>query len=378
MKEEILIVGAGVAGLMLKNRLESLGYMPLLAEKEEHLRAEGAGLILGPNVMKIFQKIGLEENLKLHGNFLNTMKVLDEQGNKLSSLDFLGIMKQKGLATISIHRKDLHNILSDSINKDTILFSHKVTSIKKISDKYAVTFNDKYTKMFDRVFSTDGLFSTIRTELFPEIGFRHTTQGCWRFIIDFPDTLDSKMGYEMWGDQKRVGIIPLDNKKAYCFLVKTLEIDEERASFSQVVQFFESFEGPWNSIKNNLDPNTDFIYGELMDTEQISLEKDGIVFIGDSGHSTTPNLGQGAAMGIESAYILGELIKEYGIEEATKYYSDRRYAKVSSIKEKSFMIGKLAHAKSKIFQKIRNLLLKLVPKSASEKEYVSVVLDELK
>ena len=44
---------------MIKNRLDALGYTSILYEQANTLRAEGAGLLLGANVVKIFKEIGL-------------------------------------------------------------------------------------------------------------------------------------------------------------------------------------------------------------------------------------------------------------------------------------------------------------------------------
>ena len=97
--------------------------------------------------------------------------------------------------------------------------------------------------------------------------------------------------------------------------------------------------------------------------------------MGDSAHSTTPNMGQGAAMGIESAYVFGQLLKEHSFDETASLYSARRYDKVKAIREKSMLIGKIAHTQSKIMQKIRNVALKLTPDSVALKELEKSIFD---
>ncbi|MFZ2889468.1 FAD-dependent oxidoreductase, partial [Sulfuricurvum sp.] len=69
--ERILIVGGGVAGLMCKNRLEHIGFTPILIEKADALRSDGAGILLGANVLKIFRECDLEEPLMEYAQSLD-------------------------------------------------------------------------------------------------------------------------------------------------------------------------------------------------------------------------------------------------------------------------------------------------------------------
>ena len=374
MAKNILVVGAGIAGLTLMNCLKNTGYTALLVEKDTKLRTDGAGILLGANLFDIFKKMGLDKELLLKSQILDNMVSFDNKGDILGNIDFKKIYTERKLYTVAIHREELHNILSKNIDQKNIRLGYKVISIRKNIDKYDVQFENGESGTFDKIIATDGIFSTIKKEVFKDTELRDSHQGCWRFVIDTPKEIDAKSSCEMWGDEKRVGIFPLGNNKTYCFLVSTIQGDEENLSFNEVLERFSDFGGDWSYVKNSFDvSSTELLYNRLSDAKNITLEKDGIVFIGDAGHSTTPNLGQGAGMAMESAYEFCELLKTYSYDEACQKYSINRFKKVNIIKERSFKIGQLAHIKSKFLQKVRNLILKMLPQKFSQNEYEKLI-----
>jgi 2-polyprenyl-6-methoxyphenol hydroxylase-like FAD-dependent oxidoreductase len=65
-----------------------------------------------------------------------------------------------------------------------------------------------------------------------------------------------------------------------------------------------------------------------------------VVFIGDASHASTPHLGQGAAMAVEDAVVLGELVAaSTPVETLGDAFMARRYARATHIQNASFAIG---------------------------------------
>ncbi len=379
LMKKILIVGAGIAGLMMQNRLEALGYASILCEQNDTLRAEGAGLLLGANVVKIFKDIGLGDELLSKSQVIDTIESQDNNSNLLGKLDLKKVYESTGYQTLTICRQALFNILSNTLDKNSVWLSHKVTFIDKLSDGYKVTFENGKVEEFSQIIATDGLRSRVKKLTFMDDTLRRTNQACWRFVVETPDGIDSSVGCEMWGDQKRVGIFPLSDNNTYCFLVSSMQGGEKDLNAKEVISRFDEFKGEWSKIKSTIDTsNTKFLYTELADAKNITLLKNGIVFIGDAAHSTTPNMGQGAAMGIESAYIFSELLKSerFDFDKASSKYEKQRYNRVHTIREKSMALGKLAHVKSKTVQKIRNFIVKIIPDSLTQKEFEKAIFIE--
>jgi len=373
MKAKVLIVGGGIAGLTTKYLLESLEYDLFLAEKDEALRADGAGLLLGANVLNIFQKIGLQEELLAKSQILDSLITTDEKGNLLDKIDFKTLYEKTALPSVGIHREDLHRILFENSSQENMLYSSEFMHLRE--DDNQVTFTNGSTQKYNHIIAADGVSSALRKQLFGEEPLRDTKQACWRFVMDSPQNYDRTTAYEMWGDQKRVGIFPIGKDKLYCYLVSSQSGDENKREVDEVLALFDSFEGNWSIVKEHIElKSLKLLFNPLADTQSITLQKDGIVFIGDSGHSTTPNLGQGAAMAIESAYSFYELLKEHDYQDAVVEYEKRRIKKVTTIKERSIVIGKLAHMRSRFLQKVRNTIMKIIPSALTQKEFEKLIL----
>ena len=98
--------------------------------------------------------------------------------------------------------------------------------------------------------------------------------------------------------------------------------------------------------------------------------KDAICLIGDAGHATTPNMGQGGAEAIEDAYYLSHLQKNSMNENVFESFQQKRQGKVNSIVKQSWTTGKMAHWK--YGKGIRNLMLKSIPKKLLEKKMIEM------
>ena len=370
MKEKILIVGGGVAGLMAKNRLEAQGYRPVLAEKADAIRTGGTGLLLAANVMKILSETGHGDRVLKKARSLDALVSTDDRGRVLARIDLRKIRDRTGHASIAIHRPELHNILLGSVDRESLWVSHRLVALNQKQGGFETRFENGREEYFDWILGTDGLHSKVREELFGPVGLRHTKQACWRVVIDAPPGVDPSIGYEMWGNRKRTGIIPLGEGKLYLFLVASILGEESSMSSESVIHLFDEFEGPWIPVREALhSTKPEMIYGELADAQRITMTKDGVVLLGDAAHSTTPNLGQGAAMGIESAYHFGELLKNGTFQDAIADYVSKRSRKVQKIRDKSMRMGELAHIKSPVLQLSRNWILRRIPDRLIQREF---------
>lgn len=374
LNEKILIVGGGVAGLMTQNRLESLGYKPVLVEKANALRADGAGILLGANVLRIFRECGLDNELLQYAQPLREIISLDDKGRILGRFDLEKIALETSYPTVAIHRKRLHEILSNSVNQENIHLSRNVLGITQHDSIYTVTFDNGIVEEYDYIIGADGLRSNVREAFFGDIPLRDAGYVCWRFVCDIPTGLDATSSSESWGNNKRVGIFPIGENKVYCFLLTSTKGGEEKMNFQEVLDYFSEFQGDWQAIAATLDiNNTELLFNSIVDLSQVVLQKDKMILIGDAGHATTPNLGQGAAMGIEGAYAFGELLKTNSMADAMKLYPKVRLERVTYIRNRSWMIGKLAHLKSPFWQIVRNFLMRLIPQSVNQKEFEKAI-----
>ena len=96
-----------------------------------------------------------------------------------------------------------------------------------------------------------------------------------------------------------------------------------------------------------------------------------MTLIGDACHAVTPNMGQGACMAIEDAFVLATLLKTYWdepdghLEAFYQYERERKLhaAKIRQGSRKKMKLGQLSHP---VACWIRNTALSLLPSSFLE------------
>ena len=88
------------------------------------------------------------------------------------------------------------------------------------------------------------------------------------------------------------------------------------------------------------------------------------VLMGDAAHATTPNLGQGAAQAVESAFVLARCLAEQeDHERAFSAYQARRLEKARDVTNWSWRLGKAAHLESAVLRFLRDLAIRAVPEA---------------
>jgi len=361
---KILIVGGGIAGLSVMRALENKGFSPELVEQSDTIHSDGTGILLGFNAVSVLENLGLKNEVEHAGVKLSTMSAFDEKGESVVACDLDYVQVKSGYATYGIDREGLINILSSSINKAQIKTATKVIQVRQTPQGVEAVFDDGSVKHYDLLIGADGIHSAVRKAIFGEIPLRDAKQGCWRFIAKTPENFTKNGIFEYFGVGKRAGYMPMQNGELYAYiLLNANEYDARHMpSTQELLQRCEAFEGDWHMIAQALKEPLRTRFDALKDLSQICIAKDRVVLIGDAAHAVTPNLGQGAAMGLEDAELLAYYLDtSESIQSALQAFEKRRYKRVEAIKNKFYIIGKIAQSSSPLFCKLRNAFYRLLP-----------------
>lgn len=378
--KKILIVGGGIAGLTAMRFLTKLGLDTHLIEKYPGFRPEGAGIMLGINAMKLLSELDLAEEIRSQGQVLDSFSMVDRQGCLIATSDSTYMEAQTGYNTVAIHRRLLQTILSKALNKEKIRFHLTLTKLEQKELAIQVTFSNTETEMFDMVIAADGIHSSTRSLMGLPSKLRYSGYTCWRFVMECPESLLAcKTGYEYWGKGRRFGVVPLAENQLYCFAtVNSQENNTQHRDISstEFKLLFSEFGGVVPEILNALSDENVLIHGDLYDQLAIHLQTGKVALIGDAAHAATPNMGQGAGMAIEDAYILGKcLASDQEIPAALKNYEARRCKRVKFIRDRSYQVGKIAQWEAPWAMATRNAILRLLPRQGLSKDQCKLLLD---
>ena len=367
---KIIIIGGGVAGLSAMNRLEAIGYTPILAEKAESIRTDGTGILLGINAVSILTKMGLSGKLQESGVKLTKIAALDKKGKQIASSDLAYIEGKSGFATYAIQRDALSKMLLSSVNVSNIITNKKVVSVENMDGYANVLFEDGERGRYDLVIGADGIHSVVRRSVFGDIGLRDARQACWRFIAKKHESFTDTALFEHFGLGKRVGYVPVGDDKLYVYALLNADknIRENSKTRAELLREFD-FGGLWQNVLPAITDESKCVFNEIKDLSKICITKGRVVLIGDAAHAITPNMGQGAAMGLEDADVLGEIFAaEKSVEKALSMFEKRRYKRVKEIRDKSYIMGKMAQLSSKTGGLLRNALFRAVPPRMMSKD----------
>lgn len=366
------IVGAGIGGLTTALAFEKKGIDYQLFEKAEELKPIGAGIWLAPNALQVLENLDILKEIREAGNSIDRITLGTPQIEPLSDTDQSFVKSKFGYSTIAIHRAELQRILIDQIPKEKISLGKSFKSFSELkNDEIEISFEDGSKYKSNYLIAADGINSKVRKQLFPESKTRYSGQTCWRGVVDFEMPEDfSHRGMELWEKGIRFGISPISKTKVYWFALDLSEPNQKDNGDvkSKLINKFQNFHPLVKDLlKNTLSGN--ILRNDINDL--VPMEKwysTKVCLIGDAGHATTPNMGQGGAQAIEDAYFLSNSLTKKDGDFSS--FQNSRQKKVNQIVKQSWITGKMAHWQKGT--RLRNFILRKTPSSILEKKMLEL------
>ncbi|WBU88768.1 FAD-dependent monooxygenase [Cellulophaga omnivescoria] len=364
------IIGAGIGGLTTALAFEKLNIPYHLYEKAEDINAIGAGIWLAPNALKVYEWLGILDQIKDTGNSIDRITIATADLKPLTDSRQDEAKQEYGYSTVAIHRAELQKVLANNVASSNISWGKGLKSYTETKEGIELQFLDATTANVSYLIAADGINSVVRKQLFPESKIRYSGQTCWRGVTNFilPEDYNHR-GIEMWGKQTRFGISKLSTDKTSWFAVansKPFLTDNRKTLKEDLLKEYNNYA----NVVTDLIANTNIdaiLRNDIIDLKPIKKwHTNRVCLLGDAAHATTPNMGQGGAQAIEDAYFLSKIITTNTTDSPFKEFQKVRYKKVNSIVNQSWITGKVAHLG--FGSKIRNMVFKNLPKSLIDKK----------
>ena len=368
-KDKIAIIGGGIGGLTMALTLKKNKQNFKLYEKSSQFKEVGAGIGIASNALKIFDKLDVGNELRTKGHLLKRTILATE---KLKILKIIPFPEE----VYCVHRASIIDVLSNKLEKSSYELGKEVESIEN-EKTVKIKFKDNTVTEFDYLIASDGINSIIRHAIFPEIKIRHTHQVIWRGIADFDINSELEHSYyELFQGALRFLFLPMNDTQIYWLAVQEERNFKKDISTTLKDYLLEIYKGFAPIVLKMLNKTTenDILQNELVDIKPNykSWFKNNAVFIGDSIHATTPNLGQGACQAIEDAYTLGTCMQN-NMDNAFAKYQSIRFKKVKYVVKQSWKIGKMSLLNNGFQKKILHLLLKFYPQKLYQKRFNRII-----
>ncbi|KAI1286464.1 hypothetical protein EDD11_000411, partial [Mortierella claussenii] len=167
-KPGVIIVGAGIASLMLAILLEQLGYPYHIFERATKLRPLGSAMALGANILPVFEQLGLLEDLRLISHPCYAIKIYGGDNNLIGTAKILG-REDTGCDHLLFERPRFHELLFKRIPSSKISLGKKVLRTEEKEGRVFIHCSDNTTYEGDILIGADGAYSSIRQSMYKQL-----------------------------------------------------------------------------------------------------------------------------------------------------------------------------------------------------------------
>ena len=349
----IAIIGAGLGGIPAGAMLQQRGCNVRIYEQAPEFSRLGAGINLGPNVMKVMREIGIEQRLVDIG-LRPTSWLSREWDTGRVMFDFVlrdRSEEKYGAPYLLIHRGDFHAVLTEAVSPGTIEFGKRLVGLEEKESFVRMAFDDGTTEDAEVVIGADGINSMVREVLLGPEEPRYTGYVAHRAIfsasllggLEVPD-LTKWWSDEAHGDRHcLVYGLAWDREEVYIVSGVPEPNWDSDTSFvdADLDEMCAAFEGFHDDLLTVLRACPAAMKWPIYDREPLPLWSSGrIVLLGDACHPMKPHMGQGAAMAAEDAAVLVRCLDHVGYEDfkgAFTLYERSRKARTSDVQRHSYL-----------------------------------------
>ncbi|MBL8894593.1 MAG: FAD-dependent monooxygenase [Rhizobiales bacterium] len=319
----IAIAGCGPAGLAAALALSRQGHAIQLFDQFDIPRPLGSGLILQPPGLAVLDWLGPGPRLRGLGQTLDRL-----YGRAIGSGRVVLDVKYKalgpGLRGLGVHRAALFNVLHDAVLAADLptANSRRITALRRASERRPLLLAHDGAEFgpFDLVIDALGSRSPLIEHAAAPVLRRRLGYGAIWASLPWCGNFDEHALEQRYRDASvMIGVLPIgrlaegEGKQAAFFW--SLKTDDHPAWLR------EGLEG-WKDRVCALWPETAVLLDHISDPAQLSLASYGhhtlplpfgerVVFIGDSAHSTSPQLGQGANMALLDVAALAQALEDH-------------------------------------------------------------------
>jgi 2-polyprenyl-6-methoxyphenol hydroxylase-like FAD-dependent oxidoreductase len=339
----VLIVGGGAAGCAAAILFARDGAAVDLIEIKPDLSALGSGITVQGNALRVLRQLGVWDEVAAAGYAFNTVGLRAPDGTLLVEMEDVRTGGPDLPATVGMYRPALARILTEAAAAAgaRLRYATTVQTVSSDTDGVDVTFSDGTGSRYDLVIGADGVRSLVRSLLGIELETRPTGMGIWRVFTSRPASVTRTDLYYR-GACYIAGYCPTADDSLYAYLVEDAQ-DRAELTPGQQLEIMRDlashYHGPWDDIRAVMtDPGTinyTWFESHLL---QPPWNCGRVVLIGDAVHTCPPTIAQGAAMALEDAAVLADvLLAADRLDQAA--FAARRYARVKTVVEESVRLG---------------------------------------
>jgi 2-polyprenyl-6-methoxyphenol hydroxylase-like FAD-dependent oxidoreductase len=366
----VLVVGAGVAGLTLAQRLRAAGLSPALVERACSHADAGYMLALMPFVDPVIRRIGVDDayrdasvRLRRYGLHGHTGKLLREyaMGDLFDDFgDYRGIARGELLQVLA------HT--GAAVSYDTTLAAVRQTPDAAIATLECA--GERTEADFDVVVLADGLHSDSRALVLrpDQVADYDSRWGGW-VAWSASDAATADLGDEVWGADFFIGVYPVKGRDGIFIGGNREDTRDGPAAFvARVRKRLRHVDPRIERALAAVVADDDPYYWSLTDIRSSAWSVGRVALLGDAAAGFLPTAGIGAAMAMESAEALAQHLlaaKPGNVPQALRDYEQAQRPRVESAQDNSRALARMMFHRSRLLAILRDVIARFLTLKAA-------------
>jgi 2-polyprenyl-6-methoxyphenol hydroxylase-like FAD-dependent oxidoreductase len=343
VRYDIGVIGCGVAGQAAATFLAAAGHRVTVFERFAEPRPLGAGLLLQPTGLAVLRALGLEDEAIARGGKVAGLEAKTIGGRAVLDLAYADLHpKAHGLG---IRRGLLFDLLHGRLKRSpaTVVTDTEIIDVVREHGR-AVVVDRALARHgpFDLAVIADGAHSSIRRRLMPRAYQKVYSWGCiWTTVKDSAGLDIGLLRQRVDGTRVMMGLLPVGNGKLTLYWsVPAAELAPEAPLDLAGMQRTASALWPEAAgIVADAVAANDFTRATYRNVALPQWNDGPVLFIGDAAHGTSPQLGQGANLGLVDAWALAQAVEDSEtVAGAIARFAERRSATVRFYRQASHLL----------------------------------------
>lgn len=347
MTPRVLIVGAGIAGCCAAIALARIGWAVTLIEKQSAWQFQSSGIFVYSNGLAQFRALGVMDEMVTAGFPIADGRnvYLNPDGSPFLETFYPARFEgNEQVPILGIRRADMHRVLSRHLGElgVELRLGCTVEQLDNLPARVDAQLSDGSRIVCDLLLGADGIRSRVRQLLWPDIEPRYSGFGVWRSVHQRPADLADKI--MMMAPGLRLGIMPISQSQLYLFgtVPEPAEAWFAREDWADLMRSrFAVFRGPAAQFLDQLTAQSEVLYTAVEEVVMAGpWHHHRVLLIGDAAHASTPFMGQGGAMAVQDAVVLGRLLASgLPLDSALARFSEARPPICRFVQEVSRQVG---------------------------------------
>jgi 2-polyprenyl-6-methoxyphenol hydroxylase-like FAD-dependent oxidoreductase len=295
---DVLISGAGIAGLTTAYWLRRYGFAPTIVERAPSFVTGGYKIDVRGTALDVLRRMGAHDAVVASSTQMQGALLVDREGNVNNRMTGDEFGHRVG-GDLEIVRGKLFEILMARTAGVDVIFGHAIASIAQSCDGVEVTFRNGDARTFDFVIGADGLHSNVRRQIFGDESQYLRDLGMYLCVYSVPNFLHLERMEVQYSEIGRVAAIwstrdAADAKACFGFAARNQQIDpRDRAQQEETLRTVYADVG-WEVPRLlELMPEAPDCYFDIAaQIDMATWARDRVILVGDAAYCASPMSGE--------------------------------------------------------------------------------------